>query len=204
MPLWKEEFEKKSITAQQAADLIKSGDRIMTGNRDCRAVLRRMAARTDLENVLYYAPIINFVPDAETIGGGIRPVTSFLNSSSHQLFSEGRLDFIPSEYWHYNKTAAVGLRCNVAFIEVTRPDKNGYMSMGTCTDFVRQACQEADLVIAETNTNFPFIYGSNVIHVSEVDYIVDVDAENYLMEGPGVDEDKENEAVYRAIGGCPS
>lgn len=201
MPLWKEEFEKKSITAQQAADLIKSGDRIMTGNRDCRAVLRRMAARTDLENVLYYAPIINFVPDAETIGGGIRPVTSFLNSSSHQLFSEGRLDFIPSEYWHYNKTAAVGLRCNVAFIEVTRPDKNGYMSMGTCTDFVRQACQEADLVIAETNTNFPFIYGSNVIHVSEVDYIVDVDAENYLMEGPGVDEDKENEAVYRAIGG---
>ena len=87
MPLWKEEFEKKSITAQQAAGLIKSGDRIMTGNRDCRAVLRRVAARTDLENVLYYAPIINFVPDAETIGGGIRPVTSFLNSSSHQLFS---------------------------------------------------------------------------------------------------------------------
>ena len=103
MPLWMEEFRKKSITAQQAANLIKSGDRIMTGNRDCRAVLRRVAARTDLKNVFYYAPIINFVPEGETIGGGLRPITSFLNSSSHQLFSEGRLDFIPSEYWHYKR-----------------------------------------------------------------------------------------------------
>ena len=59
MPLWMEEFRKKSITAQQAANLIKSGDRIMTGNRDCRAVLRRVAARTDLKNVFYYAPILS-------------------------------------------------------------------------------------------------------------------------------------------------
>ena len=201
MDLWKEDWKRKSKTAQQAAELIKSGDRIMTGNRDCRAVLRKLAARPDLKDVLYYAPIINFVPDTENVGRGFRPITSFLNSSSHQLYAEGRLDFIPSEYWHYDKTATVGLKCNVALIEVTKPDRNGYMSLGTCTDFIRQACRNADLVIAETNSTFPFVYGSNVIHVSEVDCIVDGDAENYLMEGPGVDEDQENEATYRAIGG---
>lgn len=202
MSRWMTEFEQKLITAQQAADLIKSGDRIMTGNRDCRAVLRKLIERTDLENVYYYAPIINFMLDTETVGRGFRPATSFLNSSSHQLFLEGRLDFIPGEYWLYHKVATAGLGCKVVLIEVTRPDKNGYMSLGTCADFIREACREADLVIAETNTTFPFIYGSNVIPVSEVDYIVDgAEADNYLMEGPGVDEDKENEAVYRAIGG---
>lgn len=40
-----------------------------------------------------------------------------------------------------------------------------------------------------------------IIHVSEVNYIVTDDAENYLMEGPGVDVDEENIPVYKAIGG---
>ena len=56
-------------------------------------------------------------------------------------------------------------------------------------------------MIVETNTTFPFVPGSNVIHVSEVNYIVTDDAENYLMEGPGVDVDAENIPVYKAIGG---
>lgn len=201
MSRWQEEFQEKLVTAQQAADMIKSGDRIMTGNRDCRAVLRKVVERTDLENVYYYAPIINFMLDAPAVGRGFRPATSFLNQSSHQLFNEGRLDYIPGEYWSYNKVADVGLNCNVAFLEVTKPDAHGYMSMGTCTDFIRQACRDADLVIVETNVNFPFIYGSNLIHVSEVDYIVDADAENYLLQGAGVDGDEENAHIYRAIGG---
>ena len=40
-----------------------------------------------------------------------------------------------------------------------------------------------------------------MIHVSEVDCIVSADAENYLMEGPGVDVDEENSSIYQAIGG---
>ena len=73
--------------------------------------------------------------------------------------------------------------------------------MGTCTDFIRDACHRADLVIAETNSNFPFIYGSNIIHISEIDYIVDGDeAENYLLIGSGVDTGKEYADTYRTIG----
>ena len=58
MTRWQKLYEEKTITAGQAADMIKSGDRIMTGNRDCRAVLRKLMERKDLENVYYYAPII--------------------------------------------------------------------------------------------------------------------------------------------------
>lgn len=201
MALWQEEFKKKCITAQQAADMIKSGDRIMTGNRDCRAVLRKLVERKDLEDVFYYEPIINFMPDAPGVGEWFHPATSFLNNSTYQLFDEKRVDYIPGEYWHWNKIASTALKCNVAFLEVTKPDAHGYMSMGTCTDFVRKACEDADLVIVETNTNYPFIYGSNLIHVSEVDYIVDEDAENYLLQGAEVDMGEENADTYRTIGG---
>lgn len=200
MALWKEEYKKKTITAQEAADMIKSGDRIMTGNRDCRAVLRKVIARQDLENVYYYAPIINFMLDSETVGKGFRPATSFLNESSRALHHEGRLDFIPAEYWLWDKVATTALKCNVAFLEVTKPDEHGYVSMGTCTDYIRQACRNADLIIAETNTQFPFIHGSNLIHISELDYIVD-EGENYPLQSEPIDMDEERSAVYRTIGG---
>ena len=79
MTRWQKLYEEKTITAGQAADMIKSGDRIMTGNRDCRAVLRKLMERKDLENVYYYAPIINFMIDTESLGSGFRPSRSFLN-----------------------------------------------------------------------------------------------------------------------------
>ena len=201
MLLWQEEFQRKTVTAQQAAQLIHSGDRIMTGNRECRAILHKLLERTDLRDVYYYAPIINYMPDTEMVGKGFRPATSFLNDSSYKLFGEGRLDFVPGEYWLYDKVATVGLGCKIAMIEVSKPDEHGYVSLGTCTDFIREACRRADLVIAEANGTFPFVYGSNVIHISEIDYIVDGDAENYLMEFSGVDTGEELADTYRTIGG---
>ena len=156
---WQEEYQRKTVTLDEAAALIKGGDRIMTGNRECRGILRKLSKRTDLKDVYYYGPIINFLADEENVGYGFRPATSFLNDSSYALRDQGRLDYIPSEYWMYEKTATVGLNCKVAMIEVTKPDAHGYMSMGTCTDFIRRACKDADLVIVETNTEFPFILG---------------------------------------------
>ena len=201
MQHWQEEFRKKCITAQQAAGMIKDNDRIMTGNRDCRAILRELVKRQDLYGVYYYEPICNFMPDTESVGQGFRPATSFLNESSHALQRAGRLDFIPAEYWLYHKIGLRALACNVSFLEVSKPDEHGFMSMGTCTDFARGACADAQLVIVETNSNFPFVPGSNLIHVSEVDYIVDADAENYVMVSPGTDIDEESLPTYKAIGG---
>ena len=201
MQHWQEEFRKKCITAQQAAGMIKDNDRIMTGNRDCRAILCELVKRQDLHGVYYYEPICNFMPDTESVGQGFRPATSFLNESSHALQRAGRLDFIPAEYWLYHKIGLRALACNVSFLEVSKPDEHGFMSMGTCTDFARGACADAQLVIVETNSNFPFVPGSNLIHVSEVDYIVDADAENYVMVSPGTDIDEESLPTYKAIGG---
>lgn len=200
MALWQEEYERKTVTAKQAAEMIQNGDRIMTGNRDCRALLREVIARNDLENVYYYAPTINFMLDSENVGARFRPATSFLNESSYQLHAENRLDFIPGEYWMWEKIAVSALKCNVAFLEVTKPDEHGYVSMGTCADYIREACKGADLVIAETNTQFPFIYGSNLLHISEIDYIVD-QGENYPLHVAAIDTSEERTAAYRAIGG---
>lgn len=196
---WQTKYQDKIITPQAAADMIQNGDRIMTGNRDARTTLCHIIQRQDLEGVRYYAPIINFMMDAPNVGKGFRPATSFLNENSWELHRQGRLDYIPGEYWSYEKVATMSLNCNVALLEVTVPDENGYVSLGTCADYIRNGCKKADLIIAETNENFPFIYGGNVMHVSEFDYLV-TQGEHYKLPSFPMDADPENEHIYRAIG----
>ncbi len=199
--MWQDEFAKKSITAQQAANLIKSGDRICTGNRDCRAVLKKLVQRTDLKDVFYYEPIINYIPDAPAVGDWFTVTTSFLNDSTYKLHDEKRVSYIPGDYWQWYKLAIETFHCNVAFLEVSKPDEHGYMSLGTCADMVREAARKADLVICETNSHYPFVEGTNVIHISEVDYVVDADAENFLLLGDPLDVGPENAETYKKIGG---
>lgn len=88
---WQEEYRNKTITALQAANMIKNGDRIMTGNRDARAVLNRIMDRDDLRDVYYYAPIINYKHETPNLGKGFRPATSFLNETSLDFYNDGRM-----------------------------------------------------------------------------------------------------------------
>jgi acyl-CoA hydrolase len=201
MLLWEKLYNQKKVSADEAAHMIHDGDRIMTGNRECRAVLRKIIERSDLKDVHYYVPICNYMIDHPNVGKTFFPTTSFLNENSTDLHREGRFDFVPGEYWQWDKIATSALRSNVALIELSRPDAHGYMSLGTCADYIRKACSKADLVIAEINDEYPFVCGSNLIHVSEVDYLVDEDADNYALIGPGIDHTEEFLPTYHKIGG---
>lgn len=56
----------------------------------------------------------------------------------------------------------------------------------------------AKLKVAEINDQLPFVYGTNLIHISEFDYIVE--GESVPLNETIIDADPENEK-YRAIGG---
>lgn len=200
MLAWQEIYRQKTVTAQQAANMIHDGDRIMTGARDCRAVFDRLMERSDVKDVFYYAPIYNYIRESKDIKNNMRFAASFLSASSAELYAAGRLEFIPGEYWQFEKIVRDGFGCKIAFVCVSKPDEHGFMSTGTSNDYIRRALKSADLVIAETNSEFPFIHGNNVIHVSEVDYIVDEGA-NYPLPSSPIDTDPGSTEIYKAIGG---
>lgn len=66
-------------------------------------------------------------------------------------------------------------RPTVAFLEVSRPDENGYMSYGPTGGCVNKyVLQTADRVIVQVNENIPYVTGIDcLIHVSDVDAIVE-------------------------------
>lgn len=68
------------------------------------------------------------------------------------------------------------LPLDVAFIQVSTPDKHGYCSLGTSVDVTLAAIETAKLVIAQINPNVPRTHGDGIIHVNQIDFAIEVDS----------------------------
>lgn len=78
------------------------------------------------------------------------------------------------------------LPLDVAFIQVSPPDKHGYCSLGVSVDVTLPAIQTAKKVIAQVNPQVPRTHGDGIIHINKIDYAVEVDTPIYasVLEEP--------------------
>lgn len=59
-------------------------------------------------------------------------------------------------------------RVDVALINCSEPDEQGFVSFGVSADLAVAAVESASKVIAQVNSHMPFSYGDAVIHVSQL------------------------------------
>lgn len=62
---------------------------------------------------------------------------------------------------------------DVVFIHVSPPDIHGYCSLGVSVEASIAAIENAKTVVAQVNKNMPRTFGDGVLHVSEIDYLVE-------------------------------
>lgn len=106
-----------------------------------------------------------FQLDSFFVGGNVRKVTQ-----------SGFADYIPVFLSETQKLYRSGtLPCNVAMIQVSTPDKHGYVSLGTSVDATLAAVECADTVIAVVNKYVPRAFGDAFIHTSQIDLFVEDD-----------------------------
>ncbi|MGO1728173.1 MAG: acetyl-CoA hydrolase/transferase family protein [Flavobacteriaceae bacterium] len=67
------------------------------------------------------------------------------------------------------------LPLDVAFIQVSPPDKHGYCSLGTSVDITLSAIEKAKKVVAQVNPEVPRSHGDGIIHISQIDAAVEVE-----------------------------
>lgn len=65
---------------------------------------------------------------------------------------------------------------DAAFIHVSPPDAHGYCSLGVSVEATPAAIQNAKTVIAQVNPQMPRTFGDGIIHISQIDYLVEADA----------------------------
>src|SRR5262249_25040363 len=90
---------------------------------------------------------------------------------------DGRADWIPvflSDIPELIRSRRV--RIDVALIQVTPPNRHGYVSLGVSVDIVRAAVDSADLVIAQVNPRMPWTHGDSPIPLGRIHRFAEVDA----------------------------
>lgn len=130
--------------------------------------------------LFHFAPFGQF-PDRYLRPGmekHVRCATAFCGRSKavRQLLTEGRADFYPVTFGNTPRLLREGdFKSDVFMITVSPPDRNGYCSLGVSVDYAWGALERPPrVVIAEVNPNMPRTHGRSFIHVSQIDYIIEV------------------------------
>lgn len=101
----------------------------------------------------------------------------FVGANLRKAVAEGGADYAPvflSEVPGVFRSGTVPV--DVALIQVSPPDRHGYVSLGTSVDISLAAIESAKIVIAQVNPHMPRTHGDGIIPVSMIHYGVEVSA----------------------------
>lgn len=98
----------------------------------------------------------------------------FVSAAIRQNVNGLNGDYIPVFLSEISRLFESGLLpLDVALIHVSPPDKHGFCSLGLSVDVARSAVKHAKLVIAQVNPNMPRTHGDGLIHINEINVLVE-------------------------------
>lgn len=193
----------KCTTAAEAVKLIKSHQNVfIQGSVSIpevlvQAMVERAAELTDVNLYMAFAVADREAPYCKVEYKDIFKVNSFfLSNNIRRWVNEGYANYIPAFLGEIPGLFRRGIvPIDVALLNVSAPNKDGYCSFGISADLAFSASECAKIIIAQVNPHVPFCYGDAVKHISEFDAYVEVDAP--LVQLPTVEPNE----IERRIGG---
>ncbi len=99
--------------------------------------------------------------------------TFFSGWVASEAIEEGRVDLIPSRFVKIPQEIESLLRpVDVAVIQITPPDADGFCSLGIAVDVAHEALEHAAICVGEINTQIPRTFGDTLVRISEFDFLV--------------------------------
>jgi acyl-CoA hydrolase len=180
MPLGNQ-FQDKVISLSEAVGMVQSGQTIGVGIAGSEPVglLTAMSGRgADVENVHFWTCLPMRPYDIFTkssMAGHIFNENWFYSFTDRQVHQEGRVSYIPNNLHRAatDKLVATNGQLDIFWGTATPPNEDGYLSLSLGLIVQRDLFEAADLKVLEVNENMPWTYGDTLVHISEVDYIVE-------------------------------
>ena len=201
---WKQEYQKKLMSVEDAAGLVKSGDRVWL-SPVCSMPIKfgdALAARyKELENVTAISGLLMH-PWGFLKGeckGHINYESFFLGPVERKFMKEGNVDVTSVHFSHIEWYTRNRIKANVAVFDVSPPDERGYMSFGPLGTYNGALVAElADTIIVSVNKKVPYVYGGSesFIHVSQVDHICEADHDIPVLPNPPLTTKTERSVLH--------
>ena len=176
---WQEEFLPKLRDARQALACVRSGNRVWI-EPGCATPVPLVEALVDRGPELRDVEVVHMMTLGEArytqpeFEGHFRHNGLFMGPNVREAVQQGRADYTPiflSEIEDLLTSNAMPL--DVVLMQVTPPDRHGFVSLGTSVDCTLTAARCARHVIAEVNTRMPRTFGDSFLHVSKISAFVE-------------------------------
>jgi 4-hydroxybutyrate CoA-transferase len=178
--VWRQHYDAKCISMQQAAELIYSNDNVfVSGNAASpRSFLGVLAQRAqDLRNVsVYHLLLLGEDPFKGIVNTRerIRHVSFFVGSADRKAIKDHSADYIPV---FLNEIPSLFYKniipLDVVYVMVSPPNEEGFVSLGVECAASIAAIETGKVVIAQVNKSVPFTYGETLVPVTKLHYIVE-------------------------------
>jgi len=200
---WRDYCKSILMPLPRAVALIRRGEHIHLSDGSATPIGVIPALVSDdsplQDNVLTHLLTLGEAPYVRPeMAGRFRHNALFIGNNVRQAVADGRADYTPiflSEIPGLIRTGRIPI--DVSIVSVTPPDRYGYVSLGTHVSVSRAAIDAARLVIAEVNPRMPRTHGDTLIHIDQIDAMVE--CEHALPELHASPPGKETEAIARHI-----
>lgn len=177
---WRTVYQNKLVSAEQAVKVIESGNRIVTGHAcgEPSALVEALVARAselsavEIVHMVAMGPAKYAQPGMET---SFRHNALFVGASTRKAVEDKRADYTPCFFSEIPRLFREKLLpVDVALIQITPPDEEGFCSYGLSADYTVAAAECAATVIAQVNAKLPRTGGAK-IHLDSVNFLVEKD-----------------------------
>ena len=166
----------KYLTPAEAVQFVKSGDTIVVQGSTSipmvllRALTARAAELRDVKIISGFGVHPEDAPYAKReLINSFRALNIFVPNNLRRAMKEGVADTIPCFLGEVPSLFRSGLvPVDVAFLNVSEPDEEGYCSFGISADIAFSGAECAKTIIAQVNKYMPRTFGDPVIHVSKI------------------------------------
>ena len=196
-------YADRIVTAAAAVELVKPGAHVFLGT-GCATPLSLVAALEARRPSPPDVELFHFLTSALAEGGAayetrFRHRAFFVGSDMSPLVRSGAAEYVPISLVQIPELIANGrIRADVAMVQVTPPDKHGWVSLGVSVDVVMAILRVAATIIAEVNPRMPRTHGDTLIPVERIARFVPVEREVTEYRHPPIDDIAEQVARYVA------
>ena len=171
-------YQDKLITVQQAVDLVKSNDYIVTG-LGCSTAdaffnhLHTAAGR--LKDVLISTclPMRDYPCFNDPVyKDSFLHDSWFYSAATRKAHKTGSTSFVPNCLHFAAHKRLAHRRPNIYVGAASMPDRHGYISLSCSNTYETHMIEAADITILEINPNYPRTFGDVNIHYSRIDHLI--------------------------------
>ncbi|MCC8074094.1 MAG: 4-hydroxybutyrate CoA-transferase [Clostridiales bacterium] len=177
---WKEIYESKLVSAEEAVSCIHDGDKVVTGF-GCGEPYYLERALVDNYEKYHDVQIINMLTLGDSpwcrpeMKGHFTLNCLFASQSNRKAISTGVSEFTTSHFYEIPDIIEHYICPRVSLVMVSPPDEHGYVSFGTTVDYTKGTADYCEIVIAQVNKYMPRTFGNSIKHVRDFTFFVEHD-----------------------------